>query len=144
MKVIFINKQLSIDKQKVVTNIINQLANCIPLPDKIEVEFQSLGPSSYGETVVTPSFTKRIILNSDLTPKELFYPTIHELVHVSQIHQGKLGVSRTGVYVWENKTYPVDPLTMSYRDYQELPWEQDANHQQKILAKKLLENQSPT
>jgi hypothetical protein len=142
MKIIF--NQSSPDKQKVVVNIINQLTNYIPLPDKIEVVFQSLGPSSYGETVVTPAFTKRIILNSDLTPKELFYPTIHELVHVSQLHQGKLAVSRTGVYVWENKTYPVDPLTMSYRDYQELPWEQDANQQQKILAKKLLENQSPT
>jgi hypothetical protein len=138
------SKFIDLNKPKVVTAIYEKLFVLIPLPDHIEVIFQSMGNSSYGETIVTPSIIKKIILNSDLTPKELFYPTIHELVHVSQIHQGKLGVSRTGVYIWENKTYPVDPLTMSYRDYQELPWEQDANHQQKILAKKLLENQTPT
>lgn len=143
MKIKFINCQL-LDKQKVVTNIINKVANLIPLPDRIEVVFQSMAPSSYGETVVTASFTKRIILNQDLSLKDLFYPTIHELVHVSQIHQKKLSVSRTGVYIWEHKTYPVDPLKMSYQDYQQLPWEQDANYQQNILAKKLLENQSPT
>lgn len=142
-KILFISTELKnlITKQKLVTNIINQVAEIIQLPDHIEVEFKQMGPSSYGETIVSLSLIKRIILNSDLSAKELFYPTIHELVHVHQIHTGKLSMSRTGVYVWEHKTYPVDPLKMSYKDYQQLPWEQDANYQQNIIGKKLLENQ---
>jgi hypothetical protein len=141
MKITFTTINSDSDKQKLVTNIINQIAEIIQLPDHIQIEFKQMGPSSYGETIVSPSLIKRIILNSDLSAKELFYPTIHELIHVSQIFTGKLSISRTGVYVWENKTYPVDPLKMSYKDYQQLPWERDAHEQQMILGKKLLENQ---
>lgn len=128
------------DQQKVVVSIINKISNLIPLPVQIIVEFKSMGLSSYGETILSPTNKNSIILNSQLTLRELFYPTIHELVHVSQIHTGRLSISRTGVFVWENKTYPVDPLKMSYREYQKLPWEVDAHEQQMILGRKLLEN----
>lgn len=132
----------SIQKEQFVLNIYQHLQNLISLPDQLEVEFRCLGPSSYGETILDPRKTvRRIVLNVDLDVKSLFYPTIHEFVHVSQIHTGRLAMSRTGVYVWENKTYPVDPLKMSYKDYQQLPWELDAHEQQMILGKKLLENQ---
>jgi len=129
------------DKAKVITNICQHLSKLIQLPESIYVTLEDLGPSSYGETILSPMRKNSIILNSQLTAKELFYPTIHELVHVSQIYTGKLAISRTGVFVWENKTYPVDPLKMSYKEYQQLPWEQDAHEQQMILGKKLLENQ---
>ena len=129
-------------KEQLVTNIYQKLYNLIPLPDNIEVEFRCMGHSSYGETILDPRKSiNRITLNVDLDVKALFYPTIHELVHVSQIYTGKLAMSRTGVYVWESKTYPVDPIKMSYKEYQKLPWEQDAHEQQMILGKKLLENQ---
>lgn len=132
----------SIQKEQFVTSIYQKLYNLIPLPENIEIEFRCMGPSSYGETVLDPKrSTKRIVLNVDLDIKALFYPTIHELIHVSQMHTGRLAISRTGVYVWENKTYPVDPVKMPYREYQKLPWEQDAHEQQMILGKKLLENQ---
>jgi len=129
-------------KEQLVTNIYQKLYNLIPLPDNIEVEFRCMGHSSYGETILDPRRSiNRITLNVDLDVKALFYPTIHELVHVSQIYTGKLAMSRTGVYVWENKTYPVDPIKLPYKEYQKLPWERDAHEQQIILGKKLLENQ---
>jgi hypothetical protein len=132
----------SLQKEQLVTNIYKKLCNFIPLPENIEIEFHSMGPSSYGETILDPrKFIKRIVLNVDLDVKALFYPTIHELVHISQIHTGKLAMSRTGVYVWENKTYSVDPIKLPYKEYQKLPWERDAHEQQIILGKKLLENQ---
>lgn len=130
------------EQQKLVTYVINQLYSILSLPDYIEVEFKSMDLPSYGETQVAfQRAKKKIILNSDLSAKELFYPTIHELVHVSQIHTGKLSASRTGVFVWEDKTYPIDPATISYKEYQQLPWELEAYEQQHILGKKLLENQ---
>ncbi len=130
------------DQRKVVVNIINKISTLIPMPDHIIVEFKSMGPSSYGETILNPeSLHKRIVLNVDLDIKGIFHTTVHELIHVSQIHTGRLTTSRTGVFVWENKTYPVDPLKMSYNDYKKLPWEVDAYEQQQVLAKKLLENQ---
>lgn len=132
----------SLQKEQLVTSIYQRLQNIISLPEHMEVEFRCMGLSSYGETILDPRrLHKRIILNADLDVKALFYPTIHELVHVSQMHTGKLAISRTGVFVWEKKTYPVDPLKMSYKDYKQLPWEQDAHKQQQILGKKLLENQ---
>lgn len=130
-----------LDKYRLVNHIITEVAKLIPLPDNIKIEIKEMDPSSYGETVLSPIKKNSIILNSQLTTKELFYPTIHELVHVSQIHTGRLAMSRTGVYVWENKTYPVDPIKMPYKEYQKLPWERDAHEQQIILGKKLLENQ---
>jgi hypothetical protein len=132
----------SLQKEQLVTNIYQKLCDHIPLPDLITVEFKCMGPSSYGETILNPRGTqKRIILNVDLDVKALFYPTIHELVHVSQMHTSRLSISRTGVYVWDNKTYLVNPLTIPYHEYQQLPWERDAHEQQMILGKKLLENQ---
>lgn len=99
-----------------------------------------MGPHVRGETVLTFRPQSTIILNSDLTAAELFYPTIHELVHIHQIHTRQLSVSRTGVYVWEGSTYIVDPQTISYSEYMKLPWEVDAFHQQEIIGKKLLDN----
>lgn len=142
MKITFITSTQDDFKLQLVSNICTLVSKHIQLPDHMEVEFRCMGPSSYGETILDPRrLHKRIILNVDLDVKALFYPTIHELVHVSQMHTGKLAISRTGVFVWEKKTYPVDPLKMSYKDYKQLPWEQDAHKQQQILGKKLLENQ---
>jgi hypothetical protein len=131
---------LEIEKMQVITNICNQLSSYIQLPPLLEVELKPI--AAYGETVLSFRKMNKIILNSDLSAKELFYPTIHELVHVHQIYTGKLAVSRTGVFIWNNRTYIVDPLTMQPSDYQQLPWEQDAQEQQVILAKKLLEKQA--
>ena len=132
----------SLSKEQLVTKIYQQVKEHIPLPENIEVEFRCMGLSSYGETILNPkSLHKRIVLNVDLDAKGIFHTTIHELIHVSQMHTGKLAISRTGVFVWDNKTYPVDPLRMSYNDYKKLPWEVDAYEQQQVLAKKLLENQ---
>ena len=142
MKITFITSTQDDFKLQLVSNICTLVSKHIQLPDHMEVEFRCMDPSSYGETILDPRrLHKRIILNVDLDVKALFYPTIHELVHVSQMHTGKLAISRTGVFVWEKKTYPVDPLKMSYKDYKQLPWEQDAHKQQQILGKKLLENQ---
>jgi len=135
----------TLTKEQLVTSIHLKIIDLITLPELIDIEFRCMGPTTYGETVVNcRQAIKRIILNADLTTKELFIPTIHEFVHVHQMHVGKLSTSRTGVYIWEGKTYPVDPLKLSHTEYQNLPWELDATAQQKILAKKLLENQSPT
>lgn len=132
----------SLPKEQLVTKIYQDAKRYLPLPENLEVEFKCMGPSSYGETILDPrQFYKRIVINVDLDTKGIFHTTIHELIHVSQMHTGRLTASRTGVFVWDNKTYPVDPLKMSYNDYKKLPWEVDAYEQQQVLAKKLLENQ---
>lgn len=132
----------SLPKEQLVTKIYQDVKRYLPLPENLEVEFRCMGPSSYGETILDPRrLHKRIILNVDLDVKGLFHTTIHELIHISQMHTGRLTASRTGVFVWDNKTYPVYPLKMSFNDYKQLPWELDAYEQQQVIAKKLLENQ---
>jgi hypothetical protein len=141
MNIKFSGVSVSNEKIQFIIHIYKSITTHLELPETIYVTLTDLGSSSYGETILSPTKKNSIILNSQLTTKELFYPTIHELVHVSQIHTGRLAISRTGVYVWENKTYPVDPNKMPYKEYQKLPWERDAHEQQIILGKKLLENQ---
>lgn len=128
----------NVDAIAVVSHICNSLFDKLLLPAKIHVIFKDMGLNTYGETFFSSKNRNHIVLNSKLSLSDLFYPTIHELVHLSQIHTGKLSASRTGVFVWEHKTYQVDPRKMSYSDYQKLPWEVEAHEQQYILGNILL------
>lgn len=132
----------SLSKEQLVTSIYGSIRQYISLPKQIEVEFKCIGPNVYGETYLLPRKTiNRFVLNADLPTKDIFYPCVHEFIHLHQIHSGKLSVSRTGVFVWNGAVYPIDPSKLTYAEYQNLPWEQDAHDMQHDLVKKILDNQ---
>lgn len=122
-------------KQQLAKSIINKANTFLSLPDTIEVEFQSLGKSAYGETDID---RKRITINFDLQLNDIVIPLLHELIHLEQIHTGRLARSRDGQYVWEGQVFYVNPLNMSYEDYRQLPWESDSDRKQKKLLENLL------
>jgi hypothetical protein len=97
-----------------------------------------MGPRAYGETILKPGINRVITVNLDLTVNEIIYPITHELIHLSQMYEGKLAVSRTGLYVWEGKTYKVDPAKISYKEYMHLPWEYDVSIRQKKLIEQII------
>jgi hypothetical protein len=118
-------------RQRLVCKIVEQASLYLTLPDIVEVEFQKLGPSAYGETDIV---RKRITINQDLELNDIVLPLVHELIHLEQIETGRLAKSRQGQYVWDNASYRADPRTMLHKDYSKLPWELDvAKKQQKIL-----------
>lgn len=139
IKVVFPkNSQPDIAKATIAERICQAASLCINLPDYIEIHFANLGPSTYGEAALKPGINRVITVNLDLTVNEIIYPITHELIHLSQMYEGKLAVSRTGLYVWEGKTYKVDPHKISYKEYTQLPWEADVTLRQKTLIEQII------
>lgn len=124
-------------KERLVCKIVERASLSLQLPNTVEVEFQSLGPSAYGETDI---IRKRITINSDLELNDIVLPLIHELIHLEQIETGRLAKSRQGTYVWEGAVYRVNPAKMLYSDYNKLPWELDVAKKQQNILDKLLKN----
>ena len=115
------------NKEKVARGIIKILRNHLFLPDKVEVQFVSLGPANHAETIVNVKRPNVVRLNADLSVNDIVIPLVHEMIHVEQIYTGKLKNSRFGYLIWEDQKYKVDP-DMAYNKYLELPWEQDVNY----------------
>jgi len=126
-----------INKEKLVKKILEQANHYLTLPELVEVEFQRLGHSMYGETDID---RKRITLNFDLQINDIVLPLLHELLHLEQIEMGRLAKSRQGEYVWEGNVFRIDPMTIPYDEYKQLPWELDTVKKQKILLEKVLKN----
>lgn len=96
----------------------------IQLPHEIQIEFKKLDPNEYGHTSLNPRYKNRITINSDLTLSEIVKPIIHELCHMSQLYENRLYKHRDETYIWEGKKYKLKS-SMTYSDYQNLPWELD-------------------
>jgi hypothetical protein len=127
--------QPDIEKAKVATSLCQAAFLYIALPDNIIVEFVDLGHNAYGESTLTFNKESKVRINLQLSTKELIYPLVHELLHLNQIHEGKLSVTRFGDCVWEGKTYKLNQSKMSYKEYTQLPWELDVtSREQQLLA----------
>lgn len=136
----FIYNTSKYDKRKelVIINVFTKAKTFIELPKLLEVEFKSLSHSVYAETLVDPRFPNRIRLNADISYTSLVKPTVHELLHLNQIYTKKLSCSRGKIFIWENKTYNIDQLNLTYEDYQNLPWELDVVYKEKKLLNQIL------
>ena len=130
--------QPDIEKAKVATSLCRAAFLYIALPDNIIIEFVDLGHNTYGESTLTFNKESKVRINLQLSTKELIYPLVHELLHLNQIHEGKLSVTRFGDCVWEGKTYKVDPAKISYKEYMQLPWEYDVSVRQKKLIEQII------
>lgn len=137
----FIYSYGSIDtnREKISSSIYSKTLQILELPKKIEIEFIKLTEATYAETVLDYRFKSRIRINSTLSHVDIIKPLIHELIHINQIYTGKLSAYRNGIIVWEDKTYSVKNMnTMSYDEYQSLPWEMDVRDREKNVLKYIL------
>jgi len=125
-------------KELVARNVIDKARLHLELPEFIEVQFVSMGPSQHGETIVDTKQTNVLRINLDLSTNDIVVPMIHELIHLEQIHIGKLSSAKFGYLVWEGKKYKVKS-DIAYKDYMLLPWEQDVNTRLKKLLKIILD-----
>jgi hypothetical protein len=138
---IYRDKFLGDEFESLATKICKILRNHLTLPEPIEIESISMGPSIYGQLLVDPRFKKRIRINSDLALNELKHPLVHELIHLHQITTNQLDSRRDGSYLWEGQPYKIrDAHKLSYAQYQELPWELDVAQKQHKFLKLLQEN----
>mgnify|MGYP000019793808 FL=1 len=125
------------DKEKVAQNVIDTIKKYIELPETIKVEFINMGASHYGETIVDINNPSLVRINLDLSTTDIVIPLVHELIHLEQMHTGRLSNSKFGYIIWEGKKYKVKP-DIAYKDYMQLPWEQDVNSRLKPLLEVLL------
>lgn len=137
----FVDNSTNIHKVKVIENVFKILHKHLTLPEEIFVEFRNMGPFSYGETKLDPKYKKRIVLNDSLSTKEIVFPFIHELIHLDQIENKKLDVYKNGDIYWMGKKYTYDSVKRcSYKEYLDLPWEQEVIVKQKKLLEIVLED----
>lgn len=116
------------------------MKNLYVLPDTIEIQFEQMGPSVYGMTMLDPRFPNRIRINQDLSLEEYLLPLTHELLHLHQMFTNRLQSRPGGRIMWDKELYKVNMLEMSYTDYQQLPWELDVAEKQQKLLRLLQEN----
>lgn len=120
--------------------IVEIVTNMYVLPKQIEFQFENMGQNVYGMTMLDPRFPNRIRLNQDLSIEELPIPLTHELSHLHQIYTNKLQARSGGRILWEGQMYKVDAFNLSYNDYLNLPWEDDANKKQKRILEFIQQN----
>ena len=143
MKVIFIHTGSNEPNrlcEKFSEKVINLVHTIYVLPDKVEIQFENLGPNIYGMTMLDPRFPNRIRLNQDLALEEIIIPLTHELIHLHQMYTNRLRHGTGGKIFWDKTIYKVDMLKMSYNEYQQLPWERDVIEKQEKLLKFLQQN----
>lgn len=143
IKINFIYKESSTlpkHYEKFISKIISLIKQLYVLPDNIEIQFENMGDSVYGMTMLDPRFPNRIRLNQDLTIEEIILPLTHELLHLHQIFTNKLQTRSGGRILWDGQIYKVDMMKLSYEDYQNLPWEMDVTINQKKLLEFIAQN----
>lgn len=135
----FFYKDLSKDRhyEVLVTSFANLISEIIELPDTIEVLLYPLEPNVHGGIDINR--VNRIVMNTNLSYEEIPMILTHELIHVSQKHNGLLTMDRQGMCYWRGIPYTnKKPEDMTYEEYENLPWEVDVRHRQtKVLTQAL-------
>lgn len=126
--------------EKFTDKVIKIVKTLYVLPDTIEIQFENMGDSVYGMTVLDPRFPNRIRLNQDLSLEEYLLPLTHELIHLHQMYTNRLQSRQGGRIMWDKTLFKVNMLEMSYTEYQQLPWELDVIEKQTLLLKLLNES----
>lgn len=136
----YVNSYIDTNKEKILTVVCQKAKDLLQLPDKIYIQITKLEQNVLGDTVLDLRLQNKIRLNSTLSVKESVYVLSHELIHLAQIHTGQLKFNKNGNYVWNNRQYMnlAKLKTLSYPEYQQLPWEQDVVEKQQNLLENLL------
>jgi hypothetical protein len=124
--------------QAVITALFRVARQVLELPETIEVVFEDLGESVYGDTKLNPRFLNRMTINSRLFVRDLPSVFVHEIIHVHQTHMKLLKVDNMGTVYWRDRAYHhVDNL--SYEEYLRLPWEADVVQRHQRLLEQILD-----
>jgi hypothetical protein len=94
----------------------------------------------YGDSTLDNKSNKLVRLNIELRVQDIMIPLVHELIHVNQMHEGKLMITEDGIFIWDTVPYEVDLKNIHYKDYQMLPWEADVRHRQPKVLRELLKS----
>jgi hypothetical protein len=128
------------NKCKIAQAICENMSRYMLLPDELTIEFTSMPNNVYGDSTLDNKSKKYIRLNSMLRVVDLMIPLVHELIHVNQMHEGKLMITHDGIFIWDTVPYEVNLNDIHYKDYQMLPWEVDVRQRQPKVLQELLKS----
>ena len=112
----------------------------LQLPNTLTLEFSIMPANVYGDSTLDNKSNKLVRLNSELRVQDIMIPLVHELIHVNQMHEGKLMITEDGIFIWDTLPYEIDLKNIHYKDYQMLPWEADVRHRQPEALQELLKS----
>lgn len=146
MKIQFIYNNVDNIKNReiLIHHFVEKIKNFLELPNYIEIEFSNTNNSIYGETYLNQRFKNRVKLSNDLEPTFLIKTLLHELIHINQLYKGRLNCRQDGVVYWDNKPYRINLTKITYKEWQQLPWEIDVVNKQHNLLLKLKDTQNLT
>jgi hypothetical protein len=126
------------EHRAVTLRAVERARTVLALPSLIDVEFiASAGVHWWGATDLTPRHPGRIRLNRSVDVREIPLILAHELLHVEQIHGGRLrGISGGGI-LWCGAVY-MDTDGLPWDQYCQLPWEEEAYSGQSRVLQAIL------
>ena len=116
------------------------MAELIDLPENLTVEFVNMAKNQYADSSLDNTNTNLIRMSLALTVNDLMIPLVHELIHVNQMHKGRLMITNDGIFIWDKVTYELDLDNLHYKEYLLLPWEADVTQRQTPLLKEILKS----
>jgi predicted metallopeptidase len=126
-----------LQKEAVITAFTSLACQVISLPDIVEVCIYKLPDNVHGGV---DKKVNRLVINSNLLLEDTTKILAHELIHVSQKHEGTLRITQDGVCYWRTIPYQKKlPEDMPYDEYMNLPWEVDVQNRQENLINQVLE-----
>jgi len=140
LKFIVPQQDADADKCKIASSICEGISELMSLPDELTIEFALMSNNVYGDSTLDNNSKKIIRLNAGLNVSDLMIPLIHELIHVNQMHEGKLMITHDGIFIWDTVSYEVNLKDIHYKEYQMLPWEVDVRLRQGKLLQELLKS----
>ena len=123
-------------REAIITSLTNATAQIIELPKSIEVCLYNLNQQTFGG--VDKAIHNRIGINYSLDLFDIPKILVHELVHINQFYTGMLSI-KNNTYYWHNIPYSVVTKETSYQEYNNFPWEIDANERLDEVLTKAIE-----
>ena len=115
----------------VVAHYCSLASRVIELPPTARFSSRRLD-GGWGATVLGGRLSGTVHLDARLTPHEVALILSHELIHLHQIHSGRLGGTASGMITWHGVLWQ-DTAGLSYQEYTQLPWEEEAFRRQEWL-----------
>ena len=131
------NEQKFYKKEIVIATLTDAVSNVIELPSIIEVCLYKLEDNVYGG--IDTIKVNRLFINSIIELEDIPKILVHELIHINQKHTGLLRINRNGLCHWHGVPFTSKPPeSMTFEDYQNLPWERDVSERQQQVLKDAL------
>lgn len=122
----------------IIADTFSNICNYINLPRKLSIIIrparEAYGRAYYLKDPNTKTGREYVVEIDTRQDRDQFEDTLlHELVHIEQFYEGRLDGSKPGHFKWCKRD--ISFITASIEEYNDLPWEREANERARILKK---------